>query len=64
MAFFFGYALTMRPVLAAGIPFGSAVRVALAADTLSILTMEIIDNAFMVTIPGALNAGLANPLSG
>ena len=62
LAFFFGYSLTIRPVLAAGIPFASAIKVALAADTLSILTMEIIDNTFMVAIPGAMNAGLANLL--
>ena len=60
LAFFFGYSLTVRPVLAAGLPFGKAFKVALAADTVSILTMEIIDNAFVVAIPGALNAGLAN----
>jgi hypothetical protein len=58
LAFFFGYSLTMRPVLAAGIPFRQAIKVALAADTLSILTMEIVDNAFVLAIPGAMNAGL------
>jgi uncharacterized protein DUF4396 len=62
LAFFFGYSLTMRPVLTAGIPFARAVKVALAADTLSILTMEVIDNGFMVAVPGALNAGLVDPL--
>jgi len=60
LAFFFGYALTMRPVLAAGIPFAGAIKVALAADTLSILTMEIIDNTVLVAVPGAMDAGLAS----
>jgi hypothetical protein len=58
LALFFGYSLTIRPVLAAGVPIGSAIKVALAADTSSILTMEIVDNSFLVTIPGAMNAGL------
>jgi len=60
LAFFFGYALTMRGVLAAGLAFGSAVRVALAADTVSILVMEVVDNALMLVIPGALDTGLAS----
>ena len=62
LAFFFGYALTIRPVLAAGIPFAGAIKVALAADTLSILTMEIIDNTVLVAVPGAMDAGLASLL--
>lgn len=62
LAFAFGYALTLRPVLAAGVPFRKAIGVALAADTLSIATMEVIDNAFMLGVPGALNAGLNNGL--
>lgn len=62
LAFFFGYALTMRPVLAAGVGFGRAIRVALAADTVSILVMEIVDNAFILAIPGAMEAGLATGL--
>lgn len=62
LAFFFGYALTIRPVLAAGLPFRVAVRVALAADTVSILVMEVIDNAIMVTVPGAMEAGLTSVL--
>jgi hypothetical protein len=62
LAFFFGYALTMRPLLGAGLALGAAVRVALAADTFSILVMEIVDNAIMVVIPGAMEAGLASPL--
>ncbi|RYU10140.1 DUF4396 domain-containing protein [Nocardioides iriomotensis] len=60
LAFFFGYLLTMSSVLRAGLPFAAAVRVALAADTVSIAVMEVVDNAVMVTVPGALHAGLAN----
>lgn len=58
LAFFFGYALTMRSVLRAGIGFGAAVKVALAADTVSIAVMEIVDNAVMVGVPGAMDAGI------
>ena len=60
LAFFFGYALTIRPVLAAGVGLRDAVRVALAADTLSIATMEIVDNAVLLAVPGAMDAGLAD----
>ncbi len=60
LAFFFGYALTMRGVLRAGLPFRQAVRVALAADTVSILVMEVVDNAVMLTVPGAMGAGIGN----
>jgi hypothetical protein len=62
LAFFFGYGLTMSSVLRASVPFGRAVRVALAADTLSIAVMEIVDNAVIVLVPGALAAGLADLL--
>jgi Domain of unknown function (DUF4396) len=62
LAFLFGYALTIRPVLRSGLSFRAAVKVALAADTLSILTMEIVDNAILLAIPGAMAAGLASPL--
>ena len=62
LAFFFGYALTVRPVLRAGLPFSRAARVAVAADTVSIATMEIIDNLFIVVVPGAMAAGLDGPL--
>ncbi|WP_129308290.1 DUF4396 domain-containing protein [Streptomyces sp. L2] len=58
LAFVFGYALTMRGVLRAGVPFRQAVKVALAADTVSIAVMELIDNTVMVGVPGAMNAGL------
>ena len=60
LAFVFGYALTMTSVLKAGLAFGAAVQVALAADTVSIAVMEVVDNAIMVSVPGAMHAGLAN----
>jgi hypothetical protein len=62
LAFFFGYSLTVRPVLRSGLGLRRAVRVALAADTLSILTMELVDNGVVVAVPGALDAGLADAL--
>jgi hypothetical protein len=62
LAFLFGYSLTMRPVLRAGVGFRTAIGVALAADTVSIAVMEIVDNAFVVAIPGALDAGLTSAL--
>ena len=62
LAFFFGYALTMGPVLRAGVSFRQAVGVALAADTVSIAVMELMDNAFILAIPGAMDAGLASAL--
>ena len=60
LAFFFGYALTLRPLVAAGMPFGKATRVALAADTVSIGVMEIVDNGFILLVPGAMAAGLGD----
>lgn len=60
LAFFFGYTLSTLPLLRAGVALGTALSVVLAADTLSILTMEIVDNAVMAVIPGAMNAGLVN----
>lgn len=60
LAFIFGYALTMRAGLKAGLTFSAALGVALAADTVSITIMEIIDNTAMYFIPGAMDAGLAN----
>jgi hypothetical protein len=60
LAFVFGYALTMRGVLKAGLPVKQALKVALAADTVSILVMEIVDNAIMVGVPGAMDAGLTS----
>ncbi len=62
LAFLFGYALTIRPVLRAGLGLRRAVGVAFASDTVSITTMEIVDNAFILIVPGALAAGLADPL--
>jgi len=62
LAFFFGYLLTMRPLLAAGIPFRRAAGVALASDTASIGIMEIVDNVVMLAIPGAMSAGPATLL--
>ena len=62
LAFAFGYGLTMRPLLAAGMPFGQATRLALAADTISIAVMEVVDNAVLLAIPGAIDAHLTEPL--
>ena len=62
LAFFFGYSLSTLPLLKAGLGVGAALSVVLAADTLSILTMEIVDNAVMAVIPGAMDAGLVNVL--
>ena len=62
LAFFFGYSLTMLPLLRSGLAFSAAVPLALASDTISIAVMEFVDNAIMVLIPGALGAGLGNLL--
>ncbi|MER6469182.1 DUF4396 domain-containing protein [Streptomyces collinus] len=62
LAFVFGYALTMRGVLRAGLPVRQALKVALAADTVSIAVMELIDNTVMVGVPGAMDAGLSQAL--
>ena len=62
LAFVFGYSLTIAPVLRAGLGLSAALGVALAADTLSITVMEIVDNAVLLLIPGAMDAGLASPL--
>src|SRR3954451_14717031 len=62
LAFVFGYALTLRPVVAAGIPFRRAFGVTFASDTASIATMEIVDNLFIVLVPGALAAGVGDAL--
>ena len=58
LAFVFGYALTMRGVLRAGVPLRRALGVALAADTVSIAVMEVVDNSVMLAVPGAMDAGL------
>ena len=62
LAFFFGYSLTMMPLLRSGIAFAAAIPVAIAADTVSIGVMEIVDNGFIVAYPGAMDAGLADAL--
>ncbi|MGV9902713.1 DUF4396 domain-containing protein [Streptomyces sp. NPDC003388] len=62
LAFLFGYSLTMRGVLRAGVDLRTAVRVALAADTLSIAVMELIDNGTILVWPSAMDATLADAL--
>ena len=62
LAFFFGYALSVAPLLRGGLTLRQAVRVALAADTLSIVTMEIVDTAVLLVVPGAMSSGLSDPL--
>jgi hypothetical protein len=62
LAFLFGYGLTLLPLVRASLPFGRAARLAFASDTLSIGTMEIVDNAFVALVPGALAAGLTDGL--
>jgi hypothetical protein len=62
LAFLFGYTFSTLPLLRAGVALGTALSVVLAADTLSILTMEVVDNAVMAVIPGAMDAGLVNPV--
>ena len=62
LAFFFGYAFTAVPLLRSGLALAVVVPIALAADTVSIVVMEIVDNAIVLFIPGAMEAGLADPL--
>jgi hypothetical protein len=62
LAFVFGYALTIGPVLRSGLALGAAIPVALAADTVSITVMEIVDNAVVLLVPGAMEAGLGDLL--
>ncbi|MDB5178233.1 MAG: hypothetical protein JWN01_176 [Patescibacteria group bacterium] len=62
LAFVFGYSLTLIPVLRAGLTFRHALVVALAADTVSITSMELVDNAFVLAVPGAITAGLTSAL--
>ena len=62
LAFFFGYLLTLVPLLRAGTALGAAVGIALVADTLSITTMEVVDNAVLLLWPGAMDAGLGDLL--
>jgi Domain of unknown function (DUF4396) len=62
LAFFFGYSLTSMPLLRSGMALGAVVPIALASDTISITIMEIVDNAIIVLIPGALDAELTDVL--
>jgi hypothetical protein len=61
LAFVFGYTLSTLPLLRAGLGVGAALTVVLAADTLSIATMEVVDNLVVLVVPGAMDAGLVNP---
>jgi hypothetical protein len=58
LAFFFGYTLTSIPLLRSGLALGAVIPIALASDTISIAIMEVVDNAIMLLIPGAMEAGL------
>src|SRR5918999_1375900 len=62
LAFLFGYSLTSLPLLRGGLALGAVIPIALASDTLSIAVMEVVDNAIMLAIPGAMEAGLDNTL--
>ena len=62
LAFVFGYALTSMPLLRSGLTLAAVIPIALAADTVSITIMEVIDNAFVAIVPGALDAGLGDAL--
>lgn len=62
LAFVFGFALSTLPLIKAGIGFTAALSLVAAADTLSIATMELVDNVVMLAIPGALHAGIVSPL--
>ncbi|HJU47845.1 MAG TPA: DUF4396 domain-containing protein [Gaiellaceae bacterium] len=62
LAFLFGYLLTMTSVLRSGLTVGAAAGVALAADTVSIAVMELVDNAVLLVVPGAMEAGVSDAL--
>ncbi|HMH70527.1 MAG TPA: DUF4396 domain-containing protein [Candidatus Saccharimonadales bacterium] len=62
LAFIFGFALSTMPLLKTGMGFFAALSIVVAADTLSIATMEVVDNTVMALIPGAMNATLVNPI--
>lgn len=62
LAFIFGYALSTLPLLKSGVGFFAALSLVFAADTLSIATMEVVDNSVMALIPGAMGSGLVSPL--
>lgn len=63
LAFVFGYGLTSLPLLRAGFALSAVVPIALASDALSIATMEIVDNAIVLAVPGAMESGLGSLLS-
>ncbi len=62
LAFAFGYGLTLQPLLGSGIAVGTALRLAFAADTVSIVVMEIVDNGFVLAVPGAMDATITDLL--
>jgi hypothetical protein len=62
LAFFFGYSMTMVPLLRSGLALATVLPLAFASDTLSITIMEIVDNLIILVIPGAMDAGLGSPL--
>jgi hypothetical protein len=62
LAFLFGYGLTSLPLLRSGLALGAVIPIALASDTLSIATMEVVDNAIMLLVPGAMEAGMGDIL--
>jgi uncharacterized protein DUF4396 len=62
LAFFFGYSFTAVPLIRSGLALAAVLPIALAADTFSITVMEIVDNAIILVIPGAMEAGLGDPL--
>lgn len=62
LAFLFGYSLSLLPLLKSGMKKSAALKIVLAADTLSIATMELVDTSVMLVVPGAMDAGVVNPL--
>jgi hypothetical protein len=62
LAFVFGYAFTLVPLVRSGMAFRVALPLALAGDTISITVMEVVDNGVILAVPGAVEAGLADPL--
>lgn len=62
LAFLFGYILSLLPLIQSGLALSAAMSIVIAADTLSIATMELVDNLVMAIVPGAMDAGLVNPL--
>jgi hypothetical protein len=62
LAYLFGFILTSIPLVKAGLAAGAVISTAVAADTVSITVMEVIDNGFVALVPGALDAGVGDPL--